>query len=135
MKGCIEAFVVLGRTHENEFDAAYAEVVDPCDVIVTLRNWIRVRVRNRDEDGSLLLGLPGDLGQRRMVRPGVYVFPAEHWPDFQDMIAFLNIRASVVAWVTMRLELRNSAVLAALRAALLRRAPTFGPSYPRIAVT
>ena len=132
--GWIDAFAVLSKRHEDRFDAAVAEAVDPCDAIVTSQDWLRVRVRDFHEDGSLLVALPGDLGQRCMVGPGLYVPPPERWPEFRDAIDLLNIRASVIAWVSMRLELRHLGVLDALRAALLRRGPTFGQTYPRIIV-
>ena len=130
----IDAFAGFSRTHEADFDAACAEAVSPGDAIVTLQDRLRVRVRDPHEDGMLLLALPGDLAQRHRVGPGRYDFPEECWPEVREAASLLGIRFDVAPWLVCRLELRDRGTLRALRAALLRRAPIFGATYPRIAV-
>ncbi len=95
---------------------------------------LRVRVRNPHEDVLLLLALPDDSGQRCRVGPGSYAFPPGWEPEIRRIMAHNGVRASVVPTAVFRLELRRGGALDALRAALLRRAPTFGPTYPRITV-
>jgi hypothetical protein len=80
MKGkWIETLALLSNVHQDEFEEVYAEAVDPGDAIITIQHGlIRARVRDPLQDG-LLLALPDDFGQRCMVGPGRYWFPAEDW--------------------------------------------------------
>ena len=132
--GWIDAFAAFSRTHEADFDAACAEAVSPGGAVVTFHDWLRVRVRDPYEDGMLLLALPGDLAQRHRVGPGRYEFPEECWPAVREATSLLGVRFGVVPWLVCRLELRDGGTLRALSAALLRRAPTFGPTYPRLSM-
>ena len=131
-RGWVDAFVAFSGEHEAEFDAACESALAPGDAIVTLSDRVRVRVRDPRDDGLFLLALPGDLAQRHRVGAGRYEFPAESWPVVREAASGLAIRSTVVRWVVCRLELRHRRLLDALRAALLRRAPVFGPTYPRI---
>ena len=95
---------------------------------------LRVRVRDRSDEVLMLLALPDDSGQRCRVGRGSYAFPPGWAPEIRHIAAFHDIRASVVPSACFELELWRDGALEGLRAALLRRAPTFGPTYPRIAV-
>ena len=130
--GWLDAFALVSSVHQDEFERAYMEAVDPRDATILIeRGLVRARVRCPYEDGLLLLALPDDLGQRCMVGPGRYRFPAEDWRTVHEAAEYHGIRTRVVPSLLYRLELRHRGALDALRAAVLRRAPTFGPTYPR----
>ncbi len=130
----MRAFALLSSKHQDEFEEVYAEVIHPTEAIIMRHDLLRVRVRNSEDEFWLLMALPDDSGQRCRVGPGSYAFPPEWEPEVRRVAAFHNIRASVVPSACFELELWRDDALEALRAALLRRAPTFGPTYPRIAV-
>ena len=130
--GWIDAFAVLSATHEAEFEAACEEGVGPCDATVIPHPFLRVRVRRPEDEIVLVLALPDDSGQRCRVGPGSYVFPPEWAPEIRRIVSHHDLRASVVPSVHYHLELRDGCALRGLCAALLRRAPTFGRTYPRI---
>ena len=130
--GWIDAFAVLSATHEAEFEAACEEAICPYDATVVPHPFLRVRVRHPDDEIVLVLALPDDFGKRCRVGPGSYVFPPEWAPEIQRIVSHHDLRASVVPSVRYHLELRDGDALRGLCAALLRRAPTFGPTYPRI---
>ena len=131
--GWIEAFAFLSSVHQDEFEEVCAGAIGTGDATIIRHDLLRVRVRDPDEDGMLLLALPGDLAQKCRAGPGRYLFPAESAPVVRDAVSLHRIRAGVVPTAVFDLELHDAA-LDALRAALLRRAPTFGPTYPRIGV-
>ena len=128
----IEAFALLSGVHEDDFEEALAEGVDPRDATVIHYGLVRARVRDPQEDFLLLMALKGDLAQRCRVGPGRYWFPAERWPEVHEAAERHRIRTRAVPSLLYRMEMRRDGPLDALRAALLRRAPTFGPTYPRI---
>ena len=130
--GWIDAFAVLSATHEAEFEAACEEAICPYDATVIPHPFLRVRVRNLTDKIVLALALPDDFGKRCRVGPRSYVFPPEWAPEIRRIVSHHDLRASVVPSVGYRLELRDGGALRGLCAALLRRAPTFGPTYPRI---
>ncbi len=127
------ALALLSSTHQDEFEQVCVEAIGTGNAIIMRHDLLRVRVRSLDEF-MLLMALPDDFGQRHRVGPGSYAFPPGWAPDIRRIAAFHNIRASVVPSACFELELWRDGALQALRAALLRRAPTFGPTYPRIAV-
>ena len=129
-----DAFALVSSIHQDEFEEVYAGAVDPDDASMMHHRMVRARVPDPHQDGLLLLALRDDFGQRCMVGPGRYWFPAEDWREVDDIAHYHGIRTRVVPSVLYRLEFRRRNALDALRAALLRRAPTFGPTYPRIAV-
>ncbi len=128
------AFALLSSTHQDEFEEVCMEAINPGDAIIMRHDLLRVRVGDPEEDGVVLLAMPGDLAQRCRVGPGSYVFPPERSAEVRAGLSQLGIRASVVPSAVYSLDLRDPGLLDALRAALLRQAPTFGPTYPRIAV-
>jgi hypothetical protein len=128
------AFALLSSAHQDEFEEVCAEAIDAGDAIIMRHDLLRVRVRDPHEEFMLLLALPDDCAQRCRVGPGRYMFPPDRAPEIRRIAAFHGIRASVVPSACFELELWRDGALDALRAALLRRAPTFGPTYPRIAV-
>ncbi len=127
----IEAFALLGSVHQDEFEEVYAGAVDPGDGIVMHHGLVRARVPDPHQDGLLLLALKDDFGQRCRVGPGRYWFPAEDWRGVHDIAQYHGIRTRAVPSLLYRLDFRRRSALDALRAALLRQAPTFGPTYPR----
>jgi hypothetical protein len=131
--GWTSAFAVLASVHQDEFEEVCAEAIDVGDAVIIRRDVLRLRVRDPAQEVALLLALPGDLGQRCRYAPGRYVFPLWEAPVVQDAVSLLGIRAGVVPTAVFDMELLGGA-LDALRAGLLRRAPTFGPSYPRIEI-
>ena len=130
--GWIDAFAVLSATHEAEFEAVCEGAICPYDATVIPHPFLRVRVRNLTDAIVLALALPDDFGKRCRVGPGRYVFPPEWAPEIRRIVSHHDLRASVVPSVGYRLELRDDGALRGLCAALLRRAPTFRPTYPRI---
>ena len=130
--GWIDAFAVLSATHEAEFEAACEEAICPYDATVIPHPFLRVRVRNLEDETILWMALPHDSWTRCRVGPGRYVFPPEWAPEIRRIVSHHDLRASVVPSVGYRLELRDGGALRGLCAALLRRAPTFGPTYPRV---
>lgn len=130
--GWIDAFAVLSATHEAEFEAACEDAICPYDATVIPHPFLRVRVRNIEDETILWMALPHDSGKRCRVGPRSYVFPPEWAPEIRRIVSHHDLRASVVPSVGYRLELRDGGALRSLCAALLRRAPTFGPTYPRI---
>ena len=60
------------------------------------------------------------------------MFPPEWAPEIQRIVSNHDLRAGVVPSVGYQLELRDAGALRGLCAALLRRAPIFRPTYPRI---
>jgi hypothetical protein len=128
------AFALLSSTHQDEFEEVCAQAISAGEAIIMRHDLLRVRVRDPHEEFLLLLALPDDFAQRCRVGPGRYVFPPEWAPEIRRIGAFHGIRASVVPSACFELDLWRDGALDALRAALLRRAPTFGPTYPRIAV-
>ena len=131
-RGWIDAFAVISATHEAEFGAACEEAICPYDATVIPHPFLRVRVRHPVDDIILLLALPDDSGLRCRVGPGSYLFPPELAPEIRRIVSHHDLRAGVVPSVGYQLELRDGYALRGLCAALLRRAPTFGPTYPRI---
>ena len=127
------ALALLSAVHQDEFEEVCVGAIGVGDAVIIRHDLLRVRVRNRDEDFLLLMALPDDLGQRCRVGPGGYLFPAEAAPEVRGAISLHRIRAGFVPTAVFDLELRGGA-LDALRAALLRRTPTFGPTYPVIGV-
>ncbi|MBD0272901.1 MAG: hypothetical protein ICV73_13355 [Acetobacteraceae bacterium] len=130
--GWLDAFAVLSATHEADFEAACEEAICPLDATVIPHPFLRVRVRNPEDETILWVALPDDFGPRCRVEPGRYVFPPEWAPEIRRIVSHHDLRASVVPSVRYHLELRDGGALRGLCAALLRRAPTFGPTYPRI---
>lgn len=130
----IRAFALLSSTHQDEFEEVCAAAIETGDAIIMRHDLLRVRVRDPQEEVLLLLALPDDIGQRCRVAPGSYAFPPGWTAEIRRMVAFHGVRASVVPTAVFRLDLRHGGLLDALRAALLERAPTFGPTPPRIAV-
>ena len=130
----VRAFALLSSTHQDEFEEVCMEAINPGDAIIMRHDLLRVRVRDPAEEIVLLMALPDDSGQRCRVGPGSYAFPPGWAPEIRRVAALHGIRASVVPTACFELELWCDDALEALRAALLRRAPTFGPTYPLIAV-
>ncbi|MFC7538758.1 hypothetical protein ACFQU2_03875 [Siccirubricoccus deserti] len=81
----------------------------------------------------LLMALRG-WGQDYRTRPGLYSFPAEWEEEVREIVQFNGLRAVFVPSVCYHLELRSAGLIDDLNAALLKRAPTFGTTYPRITV-
>ena len=131
--GWIDALAVLSAAHEAEFEAACDEAIDPRDATVVPHPFLRVRVRDPAHEVILLLALAGWVQDYR-VAPGSYEFPAEWEAEVRAIVSNHSLRASVVPSLRFHLALRHGGLLGRLRAAVLRRAPTFGPTYPRIAV-
>ena len=129
----MRAFALLSRTHHDEFEEVCVEAVDPGDAIVMYRDCLRVRLRDPAHEFLLLMALTR-CGQDHRVAPGSYQFPADWEAEVRDIVSFHCLRASVVPSVRFELDLRRGGALDTLRPALLRRRPTFGPTYPRIAV-
>jgi hypothetical protein len=127
----ITAFAVLSAAHEGEFESACEETISASDAIMVQHPFLHVRVRDPAEEVVLLLAL-SRCGQHHWVVPGNYAFPAEWETEVRDIASFHSIRASIIPSVSFQLELRHGGLLDDLRAALLSRAPTFGPTYPRI---
>ena len=130
----LEAFALVSSAHQDEFEEVCAGAIDAGDAITMRHDLLRVRVRSRDDEIVLLLALPDDSGQRCRVGPGSYAFPSGWEAEIRRIVAHHGIRASLTPSAIFRLELRHGSVLDALRAALIQQAPTFGPTYPRIAV-
>ena len=128
----IEAFALVSSAHQDEFEEVCAGAIDTGDAIIMRHDLLRVRVRDPAEE-VVLLALTR-CGQHHRVAPGCYGVPAEWEPEVRDIVSLHGIRAGVVPSACFELEVRHDGALAALRAALLRRAPTFGPTYPRITV-
>ena len=116
-----------------EFEAAIDEIADPCSATAVAFPFLRVRVRDVGDEVLLLMAL-SRCGQHYRIGPGLYDFPAEWEEEVRELAAFHFLRASVVPSVCYHLELRRASILDALRGALFERAPTFGPTYPRIAL-
>jgi hypothetical protein len=132
--GWIDASVVLSTTHAAEFEAVIEEALEPCGATAIPYPFLRVRLRNSDDEVVLLMALSSNrCGQHHRVAPLCYAFPTEWEEEVRDILAFHSIKAGVVPSVCYRLELRRAAMLDDLRGALLARTPTFGPTYPRIA--
>ena len=131
--GWIDALAVLSAAHESKFEMACDEAIDPRDATVVPHPFLRVRLRDPAHEIILLLALTG-CGQNHRVAPGSYEFPAEREAEVRGIVSYHSLRASVVPSLRFHLALRHGGLLGGLRAALLRRAPTFGPTYPRIAV-
>jgi hypothetical protein len=129
----VEAFALVSSAHQDEFEEVCAAAIDTGDAIIMRHDLLRVRVRDPAEEGVLLLALTR-CGQHHRVAPGSYGFPADWESEVCDIVSFHGIRASVVPSACFELEVRHHGALDALPAALLRRAPTFGPTYPRITV-
>ena len=129
--GWLDAFALVSSIHQDEFEQAYVEAVGPGDSSMMHHRLVRARVPDPHQDGLLLLALKDDFGQRCMVGPGRYWFPAEDWRGVHDIALYHGIRMRVVPSLLYRLDFRRRSALDALRAALLRQAPTFGPTYPR----
>ena len=130
--GWIDASAVLSTTHAAEFEATYEAVVDPCDITIDPHPFLRVRLSNTADEVLLMLALTR-CGQEYWVGPRKYEFPIEWETEVREIVAYHCLRASVVPSVCYRLEVRNASLLDDLRGALFERAPTFGPTYPRIA--
>ena len=126
------AFVILSMTHMAEFEAAIDEIADPCSATTVAYPFLRVRLRDVGDEVVLLMAL-SRCGQHYRVGPGLYGFPAEWEEEVRQILAFHSIKAGVVPSVCYRMELRNAGMLDDLRGALFSRAPTFGPTYPKIA--
>jgi hypothetical protein len=131
--GWIDASTVLSAAHEAEFEAACEEAVEPHDATVVPYPFLRVRLRDPAHEPILLVAVE-DWGQDYRVAPGSYECPMEREAEVRAIVSNNSLRASVVPSLRFRLELRHAGLLDGLRAALLGRAPTFGPTYPRIAV-
>jgi hypothetical protein len=130
--GWIDAFAVLSATHEAEFEAACGEAIDPRDATIAPHPFVRVRLPDVAEEVLLMLALTG-CGQDYWVGPLSYEFPPEWEAEVRDIVSLHRLRASIVPSVRFHLGLRHGGLIDDLNAALLRRAPLFGPSYPRIA--
>ena len=126
------AVVVLSMTHMAEFEAAIDEIADPCSATAVAYPFLRVRLRDVGDEVLLLMAL-SRCGQHYRVGTSLYGFPAEWEEEVRELAAFHFLRASVVPSVCYHLELRQASILDSLRGALSERAPTFGPTYPRIA--
>lgn len=133
MTGWIDALAVRGAAHEAEFLAACEEAVEPHDATVVPREFLRVRLWDSAHEVILLFALRG-CGRHFRVAPGSYEFPMEWEAEVRAVVSDHGLRASVVPSLRVRLELRHGGLLDDLSAALLGRAPTFGPTYPRITV-
>ena len=125
----IEASALVSSAHQDESEEVCAAAIDAGDAIIMRRDLLRVRVRDPAEEGVLLLALTR-CGQHHRVAPGSYGVPAEWEPEVRDIVSLHGIRAGVVPSACFALEFRHDGALAAL----LRQAPTFGPTYPRITV-
>jgi hypothetical protein len=132
--GWINAYTVVSRTHAGEFEAVLEEALEPSSATAVLHPFLRVRLRDIDDEVLLLMAL-SRLAQPYRVVARQYAFPAGWEEELEGVIAFHSIRASVVPSICYRLELRNDDMLDNLHAALNGRAPTFGPTYPRIGVS
>ncbi len=130
----IEAFALVGSAHQDEFEEVRAAAIDTGGAIIMRRDLLRVRVRDPAEEVVPLLLALTRCRQHHRVAPGCYGFPAEWEAEVRGIVPFHGIRAGVVPSARFELEVRHDGALDALRAALLRRAPTFGPTYPRITV-
>jgi hypothetical protein len=131
--GWINAYAVLSRTHAGEFEAVLEDALEPSGAMAIPFPILRLRLRDVADEMLLLMALSG-VGQAYRVAARQYAFPAEWEEEVEGIIAFHSVRASVVPSICYSLELRNADMLGDLHAALHGRAPTFGPTYPRIAV-
>ena len=129
----MRAFALVSKTHQDQFEEVYVEAIDPGDAIIMRHDFLRVRLRDPTEEVLLMMGLTR-CGQHHRAAPGGYGFPADWESEVRDIVSFHRLRASVVPSALFELDLRRDGALDALRAALLRQAPTFGPTYPRIAL-
>ena len=130
----MRAYALVSKTHQDAFEEVCVEAIDTAQAIIMFNAILRVRLRDPRDDGVVLLAMPGDLAQRCRVGPGSFVFQPERSAEVRAQLSQLGIRASFVPSAVYSLDLRDPGLLDALRAVLLRRAPTFGPTYPRIAV-
>lgn len=128
-----DAIALLSAVHTAEFEAAFDAVAEPGGATIIPYPILCVRLRH-DVDEMVLLMALSHVGQNYRTAPGIYSFPAEWADEVRDILRFHHLRAAVVPSVAYRLELQNPALLNDLRDALLGLAPTFGPTYPRIAV-
>jgi hypothetical protein len=129
-----DAFVVLSMTHAAEFETLFEEALEPCGATAVPCPFLRVRLRHVGDEMLLLMALSSDrCGQHHRVGLLRYAFPAEWEGEVRDILAFHSIKAGVVPSVCYRFELRQAGMLDDLRGALFKRAPTFGPTYPKIA--
>jgi hypothetical protein len=131
--GWIDAFAVLSTTHAPEFEVAFDEALEPCGATAVPHPFLRVTLRDVGDEVLLLMAL-SRAGQAYRVAAKQYAFPAGWEEEVLSIVALHGIHASVVPSVCYRLELRQASMLDNLRGALSERAPTFGPTYPAIAV-
>jgi len=128
-----KALAVVSSVRQDEFEEVCMEAVEPGCAVVIRRDVLRVRVRDPAQEVVLLLALPCDLGQRCRVAPGRYILPPGAAPLVYEAVSRLGIGAGIVPTAVFDMELLDGA-LDAQRAALLRRGPTFGPTYPRFEI-
>lgn len=132
----VDATAVLSTTHAAQFEAAFEDALEASDAIIVSHPFLRVSLRDVYDEVLLLMALSSNhCGQHHRVGPLRYAFPAGWEAEVRGILAFYSIKAGVVPSVCYRLELRNAGMLDDLHTALNRQAPTFGPTYPRIAVS
>jgi hypothetical protein len=129
----IAASVTVSATHESEFEATCEEAIDPCDAMVMPYRFLHVRFRDPADEPLLMLAVNG-CGQHYRVSAANYEFPTEWEAEVRELVSFHRVQASIVPAARYHLELRYPDLLGALRAALLRKAPTFGATYPRVVI-
>lgn len=130
--GWLDAFALVRRDDQDEFEEACIDAFDTGEAIVIRHDLLRVQAAEEDDAIMLLLALPGDLAHRCRIAPGLYEFAPGWEPELRRIAREHRVSAAVEPTARFELGLRHPGLIDALRAALLRRAPTFGPEYPRI---
>jgi hypothetical protein len=131
--GWVDAAAVICADHQAEFEMAYEDALSPYDATVLPLPFLDVRVPDDAHEALLLLGLNG-WGAAYRIAAGRFAFPADWEAEVREIVGRVGLRATVQPCVCFHLELRHAGLLDDLRVALLRRAPTFRPTYPSIVV-
>lgn len=134
MNGWIDAYALVKRDDQDEFEEACVDAFDGGDAIVIRHDVLHVQVDGDGDAIMLLLALPDDTAYRCRIAPGLHEFPLGWEHELRRVVRDHCISASVVPTARFEPGLRHRALVEASRAALVRRTPTFGQTYPRIAV-
>lgn len=132
MNGWIDAFALVRRDDQDEFEEACIDAFDTSEAIVIRHDVLHVQVDDDEDAIMLLLALPDDTAYRCRIAPGLHEFLPGWEPELRWIVRDHRISASVVPTARFELGLRHRGLIDALRSALLQGAPTFGPTYPRI---
>ena len=129
--GWIDAFALVRRDDQDGFEEACIDAFDTGDAIVIRHDVLHVQADGDEDAIMLLLALPDDTAYRCRIAPGLHEFLPEWEPELRRIVRDNRVSASLVPTARFELDLRHPGLIDALRGALLRQAPTFGPTYPR----